>query len=180
MKRIVPVIVLAVMAGCSGGNEFKKFSGALPALQTPMQFDNSGLIEHPSAKTTDAVAFEKFAPRGVNQAVGVLYEDEKTTSILYLRIGDVNAPVLMTYSNDGVKLDSIDFFKTDESLQGADVKRLVTFLSDRKIQTVDSVLIWAEIYTDGEPDITEATRVQQLSMDTVIRLIDTNGKIVKE
>lgn len=60
------------------------------------------------------------------------------------------------------------------------MKRLVTFLSDRKIQTVDSVLIWAEIYTDGEPDITEATRVQQLSMDTVIRLIDTNGKIVKE
>lgn len=177
---MVAVFGLAFMVGCSGGNEFKKFSEALPRLQTPMQFDNSGLIEHSSTKTTDAVAFEKFAPRGTNEAVGVLYEDEKTTSILYLRIGDINAPILMTYSNEGVKLDSMEVFNLDESLQGADVKRLVTFLPDRKIQIIDSVLIWTEIFNEGEPDITEATRVQQLSMDTVLRTIDANGKITKQ
>lgn len=177
---MVAVFGLAFMVGCSGGNEFKKFSEALPRLQTPMYFDNSGLIEHSSAKTSDPSVYEKYAPRAANQAVGVLYEDEKTTSILYLRIGDVNAPILMTYSNEGVKLDSIEVFNIDESLQGADVKRLVTFLPDRKIQTIDSVLIWTEIFTDGEPDITDATRIQQLSMDTVLCTIDANGKITKQ
>lgn len=179
MKKLVPVIVLAVIAGCSGGNEFKKFSGALPVLQMPLKFDNSGLIQA-DAHVSVPDEFRRYLPSGADLVLGKLYEDDKTIGIVYLRTGDVNTPVVMTYSPDGVKLDSANLFAYDDDLQGADVKRLVTFLSDRKIQTVDSVLIWTEIYPDGEPDITDATRVQQLSMDTVIRLIDKSGKIVKE
>lgn len=180
MKRLVAVFGLAFMTGCSGGNEFKKFSDGLPTLETPVRFDNSGVIRQAESSVSIPTEFKKYAPQGADLVLGKLYEDGKTTGIVYLRAGDVNTPVLMTYSPEGAKLDSVNFFAYDNELQGADVKRLVKFLADRKIQTIDSVLIWTEIFNDGEPDITEATRVQQLSMDTVLRTIDTNGKITKE
>lgn len=180
MKKLVAVFGLVFMMGCSGGNEFKKFSNALPSLETPVRFNNSGVIRQAESRVSIPTEFKKYAPQGADLVLGKLYEDDKTTGIVYLRTGDVNTPVLVTYSAEGAKLDSVNFFTYDDDLQGADVKRLVTFLPDRKIQTIDSVLIWTEIFNEGEPDITEATRIQQLSMDTVLRTIDANGKITKQ
>lgn len=168
------------MVACSGGSDFKKFSDKLPTLNAPMKFSNSGLIRHQSPQSHEQDLFARFAPQGADKVLGKLYGDDKTVSIIYQRSGDVDTPVLMIYSMDGVKLDSLNLFMIDSADFGSEVRRVITLSQDRKIETIDSILTWSEIFTEGEPDITQATRIQTLSMDTVIRVIDSNGKIVRQ
>lgn len=178
MKRSIPIFALAVLFGCSQDNGFRKFSDTLPVLDAPIKFANLGLIRYQSPQEHDPELFTKFAPQGTDKVLGKLYEDDSTISIVYLRSGDIDTPVMMTYSVDGIKLDSLNLFYVDPENRGAEVRRLVILSADRSIQTLDSVLLWSEIFTEREADITQPSSVQTLSLDTVIRVVDAKGKII--
>jgi hypothetical protein len=176
MKKYFPIGALMVLLSCSGQNKFERFVSQLDPVQIPVSFNTSGLIKNQTQQKHEEAVFRKYAPSGADQVFGRLYADEKTTGIVYLRSGDVPVPVLMTYTLEGVKLDSLNLFEFNPEM--GELNRLVTFLPDRKIQLIDSVTIWTETFPDGDPT-GEPVRMQQLSVDTVLREIDSNGKIAR-
>jgi hypothetical protein len=177
MKKYSPVVVLMFLLCCSGQNEFERFAGQFDPVQIPVSFNTSGLIKNQVQEKHDEATFRKYAPWGADQILGKLYEDDKTTGIVYLLSGDVPAPILMTYTQEGNKVDSVNLFEFNPEL--GELNRLATFLPDRKIQLIDSVTIWTEMFPDGDPTA-EPVRMQQLSVDTVLHVVDSNGKINRE
>jgi hypothetical protein len=177
MKKILPVALVMFLLGCSGQNEFERFSSQADPMQTPISFNTSGLIKNQTQQKHEDAAFSLYAPSGADQVLGKLYEDDQTTGIVYIRSGDVPVPILMTYTREGVKIDSLNLFEFNP--EDGELNRLVTFLPDRKIQLIDSVTIWSETFPEEDSDLTEAIRMQQLSVDTVLHVIDRSGKIIK-
>jgi hypothetical protein len=54
-----------------------------------------------------------------HEVYGKVFEDEKSIGIIYIIIGDINVPILMTYDKQGNKVDSLNLF---ENASGFDVK----------------------------------------------------------
>jgi hypothetical protein len=151
-------------------NDFKRYVSGLETLKTPVSFYATGIHANKNASADEErLPFGRQLTDGVN---GKLFEDEKFTAIIS-KAGGMNFPLLITYDQDGQKIDSLNLFLLRRGPEEGETSELITINSDKTIQVVDSITSWMAPTSESEPTI------KMLSVDTVVYVVDGGGRITK-
>ena len=92
--------------------EFKEAYQKLPEIPLPLKIQTTaenGFVPKIDP-TSDETLKSRFGFKGYASVYGRLFENDKFCSVLIYLPTDVGTPVIMTYDNKGVKLDSIALF----------------------------------------------------------------------
>jgi hypothetical protein len=122
IEKVIIAICL-LLFGCSSNHsknnsdikanfEFKEIYQKLPVIQLPLKIQTTGEngFVPEINPTSDETLKSRFGFNGYASVYGRLFENDKFCSILIYLPTDVGTPVIMTYDNKGVKLDSIALF----------------------------------------------------------------------
>jgi hypothetical protein len=121
--------------------EFKEAYQKLPIIQLPLKIQSTG--ENGFAPkinpTTDETLKSRFGFNGYASVYGRLFENDNFCSVLIYLPTDVGTPVIMTYDNKGVKLDSIALFDSRPAvMMGLESRESVVISKNGLVHFTDS------------------------------------------
>jgi hypothetical protein len=120
IEKVIIAICLLTF-GCSSNHsnnksdikvnsEFKVMYQKLPKIPLPLKIHTTDGFLPEINPTSDETLKSRFGFKGYATVYGRLLENDKFCSVLIYLPTDVGTPVIMTYDNRGVKLDSIALF----------------------------------------------------------------------
>ena len=177
MKFILILCFSILLFSCSfNTNDFKKFKSSIPQLSFPISFNTMNYPDKKFQINIDSLLFEKYKSQYANEIFGKLYENEKSVGIIYTVYGDVLTPILMTYNNAGVKIDSLNLFdKASGYNPEQETYVTINFSQANKFKETDSTKTWNLDRHEERIDSSE-----QLHIDNAKYTITDNGKIIKQ
>lgn len=145
------IIVFCLLSfGCSNNNsknkadkkvnfEFHEMYQKLPIIPLPLKIHTSEGFFPEINPTSDETLKSRFGFKGYASVYGRLFENDRYCSVLIFLPTDVGTPVIMTYDNTGVKLDSIALFDFRPSdMMGLVSRECVLIYKDGLVHFTDS------------------------------------------
>ncbi len=121
--------------------EFKEVYQKLPIIPLPLkiQTTSENAFVPEINPTTDETLISRFGFKGYASVYGRLFEHENFCSVLIYLPTDVGTPVIMTFDNKGVKLDSIALFDSRPAvMMGLDSRESVVISENGLVHFTDS------------------------------------------
>lgn len=154
---------------------FENYLKTLDQIPLPFSYNPHGKLPELS-KNYNKIGFEKYRQVWASQPLGILYNDNKTVTIIDCYIGDWGlVPFLTTYDKQGNKIDSLAPFKKTGKDMGYDAIEYLTINKDKTILVSDSVRTYALKHDSSGIDETS----RKLTIGLTKYTIDENGRIKK-
>jgi hypothetical protein len=182
IKKGVPILlaILVLMAGqCSSDREstdakaFRSYLTSLDVINVPFEFNSKKGLKGGSVNY-DTALFAKFKHSWSARPYGRFEQSDSITKIIEVINGDIPVPVLMTYNQNGVKLDSLNPFDTDQEDFTDESNKFVS-VNGNDIIIIDSLMI--QVLDNETGNVMEG--MWSLSVDTTIYQVASSGKISK-
>jgi hypothetical protein len=178
--RHFTIILLTFLISCSTskerntGDDFRKYLNSLDNLEVPVTFDTKNDLKVKS-RNYDTTLFQLFKHAWSMGPHGKIFEGDSIVVIVDITAGDVLVPLIMTFNQQGQKLDSLNPYDKAGADMGYESYEFVTINDNKEIVVTDSTRTW-DLNAD-KSDIVEGS--EKLTVDTVIYKIDKRGKIIK-
>ena len=177
MKKTNYLVIglLAFVSCTTRSNEFSAYISKIETLPLPITVRTLGNSLHVEETKIDQKLFKKFKHIYADNVSGKIYETETGVGILYIVYGDAQTPVLVTYDNNGHKIDSLNLFRNASGFSPtAETFVTVTLYADRTIHETDSTVTEAPM---GNQDNTLSEQ-KRLKIDSTVFTVNETGKII--
>ncbi|MGY3795728.1 hypothetical protein [Aquimarina sp. 433] len=174
MKKILILFLSIVIFSCK--KEEKGFSDYLRSLDTlvlPQKFSLNSTMN--SSNKYDSILFKKYKHRWTYAPYGIAFNNERIVGIIEYSIADNGlAPFLITFDNNGNKIDSLNILGNSSFGMKGQTLESAILDTNLKLVVIDSSKSW-----QVDIDANKIPNTTKLRVSTTIYKIQKNGKIKK-